>query len=81
MCLVSAPGEFWASRKDFSKAEKNRGPTRRVFVDEFQRNTSQANYFEGFWRIKSETDTKIEVRKKQYEPLHADRRFAYFDEL
>ena len=33
-------------------------------IDEFQPNTSQANYFEGFWRITSKTNTKIEVRKQ-----------------
>ena len=33
-------------------------------IDEFQPNTSQGNYFEGFWRITSKTNTKIEVRKQ-----------------
>ena len=33
-------------------------------IDKFQPNTSQANYFEGFWRITSKTNTKIEVRKQ-----------------
>ena len=33
-------------------------------IDKFQPNTSQANYFEGFWKITSKTDTKIEVRKQ-----------------
>ena len=33
-------------------------------IDEFQPNTSQANYFEGFWRITSKTNKKIEVRKQ-----------------
>ena len=33
-------------------------------IDEFQPNTSQANYFNGFWRITSKTNTKIEVRKQ-----------------
>ena len=32
-------------------------------IDEFQPNTSQGNYFEGFWRIPSKTN-KIEVRKQ-----------------
>ena len=30
-------------------------------IDEFEPNTSQANYSEGFWRIKSQTNAKIEV--------------------
>ena len=33
-------------------------------IHEFQPNTRQANYFEGFWRITSKTNTKIEVRKQ-----------------
>ena len=33
-------------------------------IDEFQPNTSQANYFEGFRRITSKTNEKIEVRKQ-----------------
>ena len=33
-------------------------------IDEFQPNTSQANYFEGFWRIRSKTNTKIEISKQ-----------------
>ena len=77
MCLGLGPGEFWASRNDFSKFEKMT-PTgdlllgnmwlllRRMnaCIDKFQPNTSQANYFEGFWRITSKTNTKIEVRKQ-----------------
>ena len=30
-------------------------------IDEFEPNTSQANYSEGFWRIKSQINAKIEV--------------------
>ena len=37
-------------------------------IDEFQPNTSQANYFEGFWRITSKANTKMEVRK-QFESI------------
>ena len=33
-------------------------------IDEFRPNTSQANYFGGFWRITSEINAKIEVRKQ-----------------
>ena len=33
-------------------------------IDEFQSIASQANYFEGFWRITSKTKGKIEVRKQ-----------------
>ena len=33
-------------------------------VDEFQPTTSQAKYFEGFRRITSQTNGKIEVRKQ-----------------
>ena len=36
-------------------------------IDEFQpntANTSQANYFEGFWRITSKTNTKMEITKQ-----------------
>ena len=33
-------------------------------IDKFLPNTSQANYFEGFWRIASKTNGKIEVRKQ-----------------
>ena len=36
----------------------------KAFIDEFQSNTSQANYFEGFWRITRKTNGKIEVRKQ-----------------
>ena len=36
----------------------------KAFIDEFQPNTSQANYFEGFWRITSKTKGKIDVRKQ-----------------
>ena len=33
-------------------------------IDEFRPNTSQANYFGGFWRITSEINAKIEVIKQ-----------------
>ena len=33
-------------------------------INEFEPNTSQANYSEGFWRITSQTNAKIEVRKQ-----------------
>ena len=36
-------------------------------IDEFQpntANTSKANYFEGFWRITSKTNTKMEITKQ-----------------
>ena len=33
-------------------------------IDEFRPNTSQANYFGGFWSITSEINAKIEVVKK-----------------
>ena len=39
-------------------------PRMKACIDEFQPNKSQANYFEGFWRITSKTNTKIEVRKQ-----------------
>ena len=45
-------------------------------IDEFQPNTSQANYFEGFWSITSKTNTKIEVRKQFESYVRADRRFV-----
>ena len=31
-------------------------------IDEFQPNAIQANYLEGFWRITSKKQAKIEVR-------------------
>ena len=34
-------------------------------IDELEPNTSQANYSEGFWRIKSQTNANIEVTKKR----------------
>ena len=52
-------------------------------IDEFQPNTSQANYFEGFWRITSKTNTKIEVRNQfesceRFEPRsHFKSRFEF----
>ena len=48
-------------------------------IDEFQpntANTSKANYSEGFWRITSKTNTKIEVRKQFESYVRADRRFV-----
>ena len=36
----------------------------KAFIDEFRPNTSQANYFRGFWRITSEINAKIEVIKQ-----------------
>ena len=39
-------------------------PRMKACIDEFQPNTSQANYFEGFWRITSKTNSKIEVTKQ-----------------
>ena len=42
-------------------------------IDECQPNTSQANYSEGFWRITSKINAKIEVRK-HLESVHANRR-------
>ena len=42
-------------------------------IDESQPNTSQANYSEGFWRITSKINTKIEVRK-HLESVHANHR-------
>ena len=74
MCLVPAPGEFSASGNDFSKSEKM-APRRgmflslllrrmKAFIDEFQPNTSQANYFEGFWRITSKIKKQENLGKK-----------------
>ena len=34
----------------------------KAYIDKFQPNASQANCFEGFWRITSKTNAKIEVR-------------------
>ena len=74
----SSPLEFWASRNDYSKFDKM-APRRAIYLSgicgffceewklvstNFNQNTSQANYFEGFWRITSKTNTKIEVRKQ-----------------
>ena len=42
-------------------------------IDECQPNTSQANYSEGFWRITSKINAKIEVRK-HLESVLANRR-------
>ena len=42
-------------------------------IDECQPNTSKTNYSEGFWRITSKINAKIEVRK-QLESVHANRR-------
>ena len=38
--------------------------TMKACIDAFWPNTSQANYFEGFWRITSKIDAKIQVRKQ-----------------
>ena len=45
-------------------------------VDKFRQNTSQANCFEGFWRITSKMKAKIEVRKEK-KSLCAIRRVGY----
>ena len=37
--------------------------TMKACIDAFWPNTSQANYFEGFWRITSKINAKIQVRK------------------
>ena len=42
-------------------------------IDECQPNTSQANYSEGFWKITSKINAKIEVRK-HLESVHGNRR-------
>ena len=44
-------------------------PRMKACIDEFQTNTSQANYFEGFWKITSKTNSKIEVRKQFESPI------------
>ena len=36
----------------------------KAVIDEFRPNSSQANYFRGFWRITSEINAKIEVIKQ-----------------
>ena len=74
MCLVPSPGEFWASRNDFSKCEKMAQVRSmclwlllrrmKACMAEFQPNTSQASPFEGFWRISGKTNMKINVRKQ-----------------
>ena len=40
MCLVPAPGEFWASRNDFFKSGKNGAPVGKNFVTGFAKNES-----------------------------------------
>ena len=37
--------------------------TMKACIDAFWPNTSQANYFKGFWRITSKINAKIQVRK------------------
>ena len=54
----------------FGTQEVNR---MKACIDECQPNTSQTNYSEGFWRITSKINAKIEVRK-QLESVHANRR-------
>ena len=71
MCLVPAPAEFWASRNDFSK---NGAAVGKNFVAGFAKNESlyrristkykSSIFFEGFWRIASKINAKIEVRKQ-----------------
>ena len=79
-CLVPAPIVFELHATIFQKLRKlsvRRGMWRllkgmKACMDEFQPNTSQANYFEGFWNITSKTNVKIEVRKQQ-ESMRANR--------
>ena len=52
----------------------------KVCIDECQPNTSQANYSEGFWRITSNINAKIEVRK-HLESVHVNRSKSAIAEL
>ena len=68
-----SPGSFELHAAIFSNLVKMKVPPGRnllrvlrrmkACIDEFQPNTSQANYFERFWRITSKINAKIEVRK------------------
>ena len=49
---------------DFRSPEVGRYDRMKAYIDKFQPNASQANCFEGFWRITNKTNTKIEVRKQ-----------------
>ena len=70
----SSRGVLSFSKRFFSNLVKMALPSGRIlsrllrrmkaFIDEFRPNTSQANYFGGFWRITSEINAKIEVRKQ-----------------
>ena len=51
-------------------------------IDEFQPNASQTSYFEGFWRITSKTNAKIEVESTEnlclqfHEPAMSGTKFS-----
>ena len=49
---------------DFRSPEVGRYDRMKAYIDKFQPNARQANCFEGFWRITSKTNAKIEVRKQ-----------------
>ena len=48
----------------------------KAFIDEFRPNTSQANYFEGLWRITSQINAVKSVPRS-----FCLQSFAYFDDL
>ena len=86
MCLVPAPGEFWASRNDLSNFEKMSADACGVFVTSFAKNESlyrriSTKYKSSklFWRILEDNkQNKRENRgKKTVWILRADSRFAW----
>ena len=74
MCLVPAPGEFWASRNDLSNFEKMSADACGVFVTSFAKNESlyrristKYKSSELFWRIledNKQNKRENEVRKQ-----------------
>ena len=85
MCLVPAPGEFWASRNDLSNFEKMSADACGVFVTSFAKNESLYRQIstkykssELFWRILEDNkQNKHENQcKKTVWILRADSRFA-----
>ena len=89
-CLVPAPVDCWRHTPRIRKfwilwrvAGNFCEPVLRIMkvcIDECQPNTTQANYSEGFWRITSKIDAKIEVRK-HLESVHVNRSKSAIAEL
>ena len=66
---VTQPRRFWKMRNAARILLRGlRRMARKACIDAFWPNTSQANYFKGFWRITSKLNAKMQVRKQQESP-------------